>query len=484
MDIKRLLEKGQDSFAAIVAGRRSAHTVLFVTEVKTFRIDCDSKGVVIGDVEQIEVGCKSPGQLAKAFNTIAETTRPLGRKTWLLYLRLTALQVSLPTMQIKDVDHQTLLQALQFEAEGLTGISTLDSLVAYHFLKAENEMTDYWLILIDQLVWQDVLKTAKMHKTKLAGLLHPGAMPKFIQNSSLSDWLRVEAWSTSIIAVCRNHGQTTIQALNKDNPHWKTELDQWLKEIAEQGDLMPSEGLTNNRMELLPDTDYVFKLNQQGSDLGVWLSLWAQCLIAERGEETAVLRPVSQINLDVVWPLASGVAALLLCGSHAVWFVHQRAYYEEQSARLGKMESLITDMNKKLSEGNEQKKLLETKLNKMTEDVGLVPNAIRRLQQRPALLLQVLAYARQEKVILESFESKLDGILLEGFTLQQQLSNQLASNLAANLQDLYWKVEMPTIKNMNLYEGEPGPWSYKIQLTDTGIPSLVLPDSDKKDAKN
>ena len=70
---------------------------------------------------------------------------------------------------------------------------------------------------------------------------------------------------------------------------------------------------------------------------------------------------------------------------------------------------------------------------------------------------------------------------IEGVTLQQQLSNQLVSFLSASLQDLFWKVDAPTIKNMGLFEGEPGPWTYTFKLTDTGVPSLALPD--KKDVK-
>ena len=88
--------------------------------------------------------------------------------------------------------------------------------------------------------------------------------------------------------------------------------------------------------------------------------------------------------------------AALLCGLHGVWFMQQRTYYEAKAQRLTKMDKSLTDLNKKIAEGNDQKALLETKLNKMSADGDLVPSVIRKLQQRPALLMRALAEGRDD----------------------------------------------------------------------------------------
>ncbi len=457
--------------------KRPAHTLLFITEVKTFRVDTDRAGILISDVEQIQHGCKNTAQLAKTFAKIADSTGPLGRKLWILFLRLPSLLLSLPTMQIHGVDEATLTQALQFEAEGMTGVSSMDMRVAYHFVKAENEMSDYWLVQIEQLAWDDLVKAVKLRKTKLAGLLHPGALPVFMHDAQATEWLRIEAWSTQLVAICRNESRLSLQALSYENNHWRVELEHWLQEL---GELPVSETLANNRVEVLPTTKYVFKLNEN-SDLAVWLGLWAQTLIAERAAGVALLKQTSKINVDLTWMVGSGAAALLLCSLHALWFLHQQAYYDEETQRLSKMDKAMTDLGKKIAAGNDERALLETKLNKISADSELVPNVIRSLQQRPALLLQALAAGRDEQVIIESFESQLQDVTIEGVALKQQLGNSLVSYLSESLKDLFWKVESPTIKNMALFESEPGPWSFKFNLVDTGVPSLALPE--KKDGK-
>ena len=213
--------------------KRPAHTLLFITEVKTFRVDADRKGVLLSDVEQIGHGCKQAAQLAKTFTKVAESGAPLGRKVWILFLRLQALQLSLPSLQIQGVDEEMLTQALQFEAEGMTGVSSLDSKMAYRFLRTENEMADYWLVQIEQLAWEDLLKAVKLRKAKLGGLLHPAALPAFLHDSQAEDWLRIEAWPNLVTALHRNQARFNLMGFSTESNHWREELEHWLQDIRD-----------------------------------------------------------------------------------------------------------------------------------------------------------------------------------------------------------------------------------------------------------
>lgn len=444
---------------------RPAHTLLFITEAKTFRVDADRDGILRGPVQVIEHGCKSTAQLGKAIGKIAEHAPRLGRKLWLLFIRLPAFSVSVPTAQIQGVDQATLAQALQFEAEGLTGVSSLESRVAFRLLKAENDLSDYWLVQIEQWAWDDLLLAVKQHNCKLAGLLHPGALPLAMQNPDAEDWLRLEAWSSQLIALRRDDEGLAAQAFSFDNPHWQAELEQWLHE---QGRVEPSETLLNNRVEFLPPTQQQFVLNEIGQ-LEQWLALWAQALIGARSADVALLKPVANINPELVWMAGSGLSALLLCAMHAGWFVHQRGYFERETQRLTQVEKTMSELRAQIGANSEQRDKLSHKLRRMEADADLIPNTVKLLRQRPALLLQALAEGRDEQLIIETLDSQANDVVIGGITLRQHVSNQLAAYLQDRLSASHWRAGAAAKENLALFDGEPGPWSFKLVMTDQGI---------------
>jgi hypothetical protein len=225
--------------------RRPSHTLLFVTEVKTFRIDTDRKGQLLGDLETIELGCKSSTRLAASLSKIAEQTTPLGSKVWLLFLRLPLLFLSVPALQIQGVDEATLIQALQYESEGMTGLSSQDKQLAYHYLKTEHDMADFWAVQIEQLLLDDLIKVLKKNNARFGGLLHPGALPHALFDSKAEDWVRIEAWSNQILALYRHDDHLDMQVYSYDNKHWQVELEHWLEERIP---LPETEILLNNRL--------------------------------------------------------------------------------------------------------------------------------------------------------------------------------------------------------------------------------------------
>jgi hypothetical protein len=457
--------------------KRPPHTLLFVTEARTFRADADRKGILQGEVETIEHGGKTTAQLARTFSRIADSTGPLGRKVWILFMRLPALLISVPTMQVRDIEPALLTQALQFEAEGMTGMSALETKVAFGFLQAENEMSDFWFTQIEKLAWDDLQKAVKQRKCQLGGVLNPGAMPAALSDPEADEWLRLEAWSNQLIALHRSEARLGLQVFNYDSPHWRGELEQWLRE---REPVKISETLLNNRIEMLPPTRQALTLHNE-SDMTAWFSGWAQCLIRRSGEGAAVLRPAGSRNMDAVWMAGSGVAALLLCGLHAGWFVHQQNYFERETQRLAQVEKDMTALRKQITEINEQKEKLETRLNKSSADS--IPGTIRKLQQRPALLLLALAENRDERLIIETLSSQGEEVEIGGITLQPHIGNQLAGALGESLRDLNWKVDLPAKRNMGLYGDEPGPWSFTLKLADQGIPGFAEPAARPGDNK-
>jgi hypothetical protein len=311
-------------------------------------------------------------------------------------------------------------------------------------------------------------------------VLNPGALPISLSGPDADEWLRFEAWSHQLIALHRSETRFGLQVFNYDNPHWHEELEQWLNA---QDKVEISETLLNNRIEMLPDTARLFTLHD-AADMIAWFGAWAHCLVRRRGEGAAVLQPSSQVNPEAVWMAGSGIAALLLCGLHGGWFVHQQAYFESETKRLTQVEKDMADLLKQITDKNDSKAKLEKRLSKSSADADSIPVTIRKLQQRPALLLQALAENRDERLIVETLSSQGSDVTIGGITLQPHLGNQLAGALGESLGDLNWKVALPAKQNMDLFDGEPGPWSFTLKLADQGIPGFAEPEAKQDDKQS
>ena len=154
--------------------KRPPYTLLYITEVKTFRIDCDRNGVMLGEIEVIDAYCESASALPIAIDDVLMLSSALGKKVWILYVRLNTFQLTLPAAQVENVDDEILQQALQFEYEALTGNSLTNNQLAYQFLGTDDEMSSYWLNIVAKETLTDLTAKLKKASCKLAGLTHPG----------------------------------------------------------------------------------------------------------------------------------------------------------------------------------------------------------------------------------------------------------------------------------------------------------------------
>ncbi|MCX7103557.1 MAG: hypothetical protein NTX38_19245 [Methylobacter sp.] len=445
--------------------KRPAHTLLFITEVKTFRVDVDKAGVLFGNAEMIAAVCPSPAKLAECVSTIAANSRPFGRKVWLLYVRLPITLLSIPSMQVEGVDEATLIQALQFELEGLTGQSSLDMQLAYQLLSNKDEMSSYWVSQINQLYFEDVHQAVKKAGSSLGGLLHPAALPLSLENPERQDWLRMECWPNQLVAL-RNHPEHgfNIRLFSFDSRHWQTELDQWL---AEQGEVEHTETLLNNKIELLPDTTFYLHLNDV-EPVADWLLVWARALAQKDLPAVPILRYQSKINKDLLLMASGASVALLICVGHLSWHLYQANHFTAEFTALQKVETSITALRKTLSGEQDKRDKLKAKIDKLKGDSETLPRLIEGLQHRPAQLLEALAKGRPENLLVESIAVDKDEVKISGISLDAVSANELSNYLEKQLSALGWSVIAPTKKNMELFV-DGGPWEFEIKLLDLGV---------------
>ena len=223
--------------------KRPPHTLLYLSKDKIIRLDCDRKGVIKGELEQLAIACESTSSLPVALDQlINQTKKPLGRKIWILYSNLNSHQLSLPTAQVEGVNDDILEQALQFEYEALTGETFSKSNLSYQFINEADELSYFWVNSIATETLARLELVLREAKCSLAGLTHAGGLPSLLSLTDSSSWVKLEYWDNSVFALAKS--PETGLSLNifhpAQNNDWEKEVDSWLLEtgIREQSEAL------------------------------------------------------------------------------------------------------------------------------------------------------------------------------------------------------------------------------------------------------
>ena len=450
--------------------KRPAHTLLYITEVKTFRIDIDRKGLMVSDVQTIEAKCESAHTLPSAIDNIISQSPALGKTVWILYTSLNTYHLTLPAVQVAGVDESILQQALQFEYEALTGNNLTNSQLAYQFLGTADEISSYWINSIASETLDELIKKLKKASSKLGGLTHPGGFPYLLSGTDDASWLRVECWPNAVFALAKNPEQGfSLQIFpTGEDSDWKEQIDHWM---IETGSVDKSEAIMNNQLEYIPAADENYHLTIE-SALIFWMGQWAQYLATEETINIPLLNKKTNINMELVYMIGGGVAALLLCGSHALWMVYQTNEAVYQFEQLSKAEKDLKSYRDGLNKNRDKLTELQKQVKKIGSNIDVIPNALKGLQQRPAELLKHLAAGSPDDLVVE--EITIDGqhIIVSGVSLQATQGNILAGNIEAPLAKVGWKVNPPTKKEMNVFNNG-GPWSFEMVIEDLGLDGFI-----------
>ncbi len=451
--------------------RRAAHTLLYITEVKTFRIDTDKNGLILGEAEVIEVDCPTSNTLPVALAQMLEQTEKFGRRLWILYVRLNSFQLSLPAVQVEGVEDEVLEQALQFEYEALTDNSLSNNVLSYQLINSIDEMNNYWVNAIARETFDDLLALCKDAALKFGGLTHPGGFPGLLSSSDESSWLRLECWPGKAFAISKSPEQGfNLQIFPTETQgDWQREIDQW---ILETGSVDKSEALMNNQLEYLPATDENYRLTLDGA-LIFWMGQWAQLLVAD-DEATPIplLAESGGLNKELVYRVGGGAAALLLCLSHALLLQYQTSDYQYQFEELSQADKELSAYRDSLQKNKTLLQDLTRQVKSIDGNIDVIPVAMNALKQRPAVLLKMLAEGSPEDLLAESINMQGNQVVVTGVSLKANLSNQLAQHLETALAELGWKVHPPTKTAMGLFDNG-GPWSFAMQIEDLGLKGFI-----------
>jgi Tfp pilus assembly protein PilN len=455
------------------AFKRPAHTLLYITGNKICRLDSDRKGQILGKLEILDIPCETSSALPNAIEKLTlQIGQPLGRKCWILYSQLHSYELSLPSAQIAGVDNNVVIDALKFEYESITGEVLKNSQLSYQLLYTSDEMSHFWTHVIASDTLTKIIERLRKAKSNLAGLTHAGGLPHLLSNGEPASWLKLEYWPNSVFAL----SQTPEQGLNlqvfhpQQNSHWQEELKHWL---LEQRGIEQSEALTTN-MQLEKNTyvDTTYTLIPEGSLL-MWLELWLQHLVSKEAVGIPLLLQQADSNEELLYMVGSGLAALVLCGSHAGWMLYQTHSYQNETTELNKVKQQIDGMRSSLKTSKEQLEKLEKDQKQLTKNSKSIPKALVALKQRPVALLKILSQYTPEDVVIEDIKQNEQHLVITGVALRSELSNQLASMIEQPLAALGWKVKEPNSHSLDIFGKDNGPWEFELTIEDLGLKGFL-----------
>jgi len=227
----------------------------------------------------------------------------------------------------------------------------------------------------------------------------------------------------------------------------------------------------NNQLEYIPTTDENYHLTLDGA-LVFWMGQWVQYFITEEAPNVPLLNTKTSINMELVYMIGGGVAALILCSSHALWMTYQTNEAVYQFEQLTKAEKDLKSYRDGLNKNRDKLTELQKQVDTIGGNINVIPAALKGLQQRPAELLKHLADDSPEDLVIEAISIEGALITISGVSLQATLSNILAGNIEQPLAKLGWKVNPPTKRELNVFENG-GPWAFDLVIEDLGLEGFV-----------
>lgn len=465
-----------------LGGNRPAHTLVYVGATEVVRLETDARGAPLGGLHCYDRHSTRPDDIpdAVAF-VLRESQMRFGRKVWVLSEALSTYSFGVPAAQVTGLPDESLQMALAFELESLMDVAAANHSIAFRALPSELDMQYFWLTIAPHGLIDQVSAAARSGGGRLAGLLHPGGLPRPLARAedgaaAAGSWWRMEYWARNIVAQ-RASDATTITALDvfpADARTTQREMDRWLQARPQPGDR--AETLAQQAIIDANAGEVTRRRLDQPEDLRDWLAAWATALSG--AEPDAMPAPVLQLPRDAqqeyVLSAAFGAAALALAIGHYTWYSFSEKQARKQVETLKQVEAGM-----KTAQTSVQK--AQTDLNKLREELDLIEagqtaeprRVLEALRERPVGLLEALGGHRPPDVLIDRITLNAGDTAIGGIALRYNKPDRLGQVLAPRLRSLAWTTDAPIKTNLDVFP-DSGPWRFELKLPDLGLETFYV----------
>jgi hypothetical protein len=450
--------------------RRPAFTVIYISHLRLVRADF-SNGPAPELVDLIDQPRPDVDDAALLLEVALSQGRRPGKRVWVLAAELWSHTVRLGATGL-TLKGDELAQALAFEAEPLSGISGLDSLVAFQHLgthAGEREFRVVQARTADVEAMRDA--TAKAGSV-LAGVAHPAGLPRPIRGSGAA-WERLEIWPDAVVLIGKeNGGPPRLQWIGGD-----PQQGRWRNLVAEAAATGIREVLVSRAEQAtlagtLAGTEASLRLDEE-SGLREWLGAWAAHLARLHSAKThpagaesdaPVLRPPRRPMGNETRGLIAAALGLVvgcLCFAH---YTHTQGSIRDAEAHIAAVTARI-DQAEGLQKQAKERAAQAEKMNRENQDLARSIHALATQRQRYSAFLAHFAARKSDDVVIRTIECE-GAPIIRGWCMEAKQASDLARDMAPLAAEQGWHVQYPTTKAMHAL-GNGGPWEFEVRLRDT-----------------
>ena len=349
-----------------------------------------------------------------------------------------------------------LAQALGFEAETLSNINPFDSLLAATPLGSDQGNQSFRVTQASRAEVVAVEDTLLRRGAWLAGLAHPGGLPRPLGGDATVPWQRIELWGDNVICLDRAADNAlrlqVFAAATAGQGDLPAEAGTWLGQQTEKA---RRETMVAPGVAVKSTTAATHDLNDE-SVLGAWLVEWANELDSPR---VPVLRPPPRpmsterrLAVTALWT----AAAISLCAAHWFWIQHhedalQRELVSAQAPakKMDALKSQADGAEKQLAGLREQTRVIA----QLCQDWNLV---MQQERKRHAILLDAIAGAASDDFVLRSLTESAGALQVSALAVRPELPN-VTAQLATAVEPFGWRVASPTRQALQVWS-DGGPW--------------------------
>lgn len=430
---------------------RPALTLLLLTPTRMQRADVAPDGALHAPSEWARERPPGTGLADHAELTLRQGGSPAGKQLWVLASELWTQTAALPSGAARASSPKELQQALALEVEALSGHSSLDAQVALRPLGEADGQTRYWVTLAPDYLLEDLAEVATRNGTKLAGVCHPGGLPRSLSLAG-GAWERLELWEEALFDLRHREGSLEVEVEPGGSlghlPPAEGEAAQEV--LVTEGGAFPSGAEDATRLDLEDP-----EVRQR------WLTAWGKVLLHDTSGLPVLQAPRRPLTRSgkLLIGLSLFCATVLACAGHYGWAQRKITRLEARLSAAAAPAQAAAQLDQRLTSLTKERDAARAEAARLTQIETRYRELTRVHRGRHARLLRALAAAPAE-VLLESLHDRGRTLTVEGVAADPQVALRLATSLARDLRDTSWRVGAPQVTP------DGGAWRFSLELLD------------------
>ena len=395
-----------------------------------------------------------------------------GREVYVITDLISVQVLSIATAKMVGLDTQEILQALNFEAEALSGIDPFGAISEAIPLGEFGGERQYWLSQIASSEFNNLVNIFATHDSILGGVVHAGGLPRDTESDSVeAAWQRIEVWSEVVVCIDASASGAFKLHLIPGSANWEMEMEAWFqnhdKSIRRQRWVSGARFAGGGGNPALDDETI----------LRAFLTGWADEL-SNAIKRVPIVRPTKPpIGAATRWAVGGALAAIvvIICGSHR-FFITERIKELELAIRDSqKPAEQLQQLRGENAELEKQRLVItdETSRLKLLHDD--LSQGVSREHRRHLALLKGLLNTSPETLLIESIKEKQGELQLGGISMTPE-SPGFGEGMAEIMEPFFWRLEPPQRKAMCLAEnGAPWQLDWVLHLVGDGVTNSINP---------